>query len=537
MNGYLIGVFQDTQKYIKENQYLAQETEKMIRATKIFPERYETTRVMGHYATRFSVTAETTFQAARRLKEHYVKVGVLNFANAVSPGGGVEYGARSQEEDLCRSSNLYSGLTISNAYRNFYQYNNYYDPYYSDRVIYTPNVTVFKSEGPQYQYSNQWFQVDVLTCPAPNLNGIEVTDFRELQEIYERRIRNILAVAEAHGIQTLVLGAFGCGVFSNPPDIMAKSFLNEIVNGIYKECFCEIVFAIKADTPQGARNFSVFQKIICPWQDNPLYGKQVAILGDSISTYSGYNPRGYSVYYTSDRAMRLGVYSESDTWWWKLLEKMQGYLLINNSCSGSPVSGNYVTSANSDERLSKFWCRSKVPDVILIYVGTNDYVRGVPLEPRQGETVDWNTYWRYFRTSYQMMLWKLKEYYPETEIYCATICCGTQDPDSKRNLPDNLATAKLKDYNRVIQECAKSYGCHIVDIAQKLRYYESIDGVHPTAAGMYQIAKAWEVALDNNQNTPKKKKSINYDILLTTLIGIIVALVTFLVIVIVFYIV
>lgn len=501
MSNHLMDIFQDTQNYIWDNKRLCKMTEQLVHSTQVFPERFETTRVVGSYATTISVTSETTFQAAKRLKESYVKVGVLNFANAVNPGGGVAYGARAQEEDLCRCSNLYASLIKPEIYENFYGYNNQFSPFYTDRVIYSPDITVFKTEGPEYQYMSKWFQTDVLTCPAPNLNGIEQPDYQKLGKIYANRIHNILAVAEAHGIQALVLGAFGCGAFLNPPELMAKAFYDELMFGDYKDSFREIVFAIKATSPQGEYNLKVFQKAICPWQANPLYGKKVSILGDGISTYWRYNPKGYPVFYMCGECVRTGLYDETDTWWMKLLEKMQARLLINNSCLGSCVSGNDTFSGNNDNRLSRLYTETEVPEVILVAMGMSDYEQGVSLEAEVPEEVRWDNYYYYFKSSYEMMLWKLRQYFPEAEIYCATLSYGAYGGNTNHLFAEGIYGIPLSRYNQVIRKCANEYGCRVVDIARKLKHYESIDGIHPTAAGMCQLADAWERAINHPEST------------------------------------
>lgn len=501
MSSYLINVFQDTQKCIWEKPMLYQMTTQSSLCTQVFPERFETTRVVGSYSTGISVTPETTFQAARRLKDKYVKIGVLNFANAVNPGGSVLNGAQAQEEDLCRCSNLYSTLIKPEIYDSFYAYNNGRSPYYSDRIIHSPNVTVFKTEAPDYAYTEDWFQVDVFTCPAPNLNGMTIADFQMLEKIYESRIRNILSVAEAHGIQALVLGAFGCGAFLNPPELMAKAFYQELFYGDFRDAFREIVFAIKADSPQGAYNLKTFQEVLCPWQENPLFGKKVSILGDSISTYPGYNPEGYPVFYTAEQAVKTGLYAVTDTWWMQLINSMQARLLVNNSCFGSCVSRNSTLSAHNDNRLFRLCSENELPDVVLVEMGMNDYEYGIPLEPAEGETVEWNTYYRYFRPSYQMMLWKLKQYFPMADIYCATISYGAFGGNTNHLFAEGQHGIPLSEYNRVIKECAQEYGCRVVDIAKEIKHYESVDGVHPTAAGMCKLAETWEAAIDSKENT------------------------------------
>ena len=55
------------------------------------------------------------------------------------------------------------------------------------------------------------------------------------------RPRNILEVATANGADNLVLGAFGCGAFNNPPDLVAGCFRYYLVDKGYRNYFKRIM--------------------------------------------------------------------------------------------------------------------------------------------------------------------------------------------------------------------------------------------------------------------------------------------------------
>ena len=48
---------------------------------------------------------------------------------------------------------------------------------------------------------------------------------KELREAMLDRINFMLSIAEEHGVQTLILGAWGCGVFEWNPEIVAELFM------------------------------------------------------------------------------------------------------------------------------------------------------------------------------------------------------------------------------------------------------------------------------------------------------------------------
>ena len=78
--------------------------------------------------------------------------------------------------------------------------------------------------------------------------------------------------------------------------------------------------------------------------------KYISVLGDSISTFEGCNPPGYKVYYDIDRQQANAIYIPGKTWWGRVIDALGGRLCVNNSYSGSLVSGAQYHSGCSDER-------------------------------------------------------------------------------------------------------------------------------------------------------------------------------------------
>jgi uncharacterized protein (TIGR02452 family) len=165
------------------------------------------------------VTDESTLIAARRLEN----AACLVFASARNPGGGFLNGAKAQEETLARASALYPCLT---AAPEFYAHHRA-DPdlRYSDRVIYSPAVPVFRND--RGDLLDEAYETAFLTSAAPNLGAIlrsQPEHAGSVPEVLNRRAVRVLEVAAAHGHRTVVLGAWGCGVFRNDPATVAAAF-------------------------------------------------------------------------------------------------------------------------------------------------------------------------------------------------------------------------------------------------------------------------------------------------------------------------
>jgi len=230
----------------------------------------------------------------------------------------------------------------------------------------------------------------------------------------------------------------------------------------------------------------------------------VSILGDSISTYSGYNPDGYAIFYDEQMQKRNGLKSVYDTWWAKVNKSLGAYLCVNNSYSGSRVSGKVFPAGNCQERIMHLRTSGHIPDLILIYLGFNDFGYGVPVSCAPMSN-DGKTDLRYFEDAYMQMLMGLRYYYPNTRIICATLMRTTLKQNELWHFPERLGGICFDEYNNAIRRAASQ--CHIglADLAKRhlnfpklMKYdsrYETLDGTHPTVKGHKIIADEWIACL------------------------------------------
>ena len=230
-----------------------------------------------HWQPRFDrpaarvISRKRSFEAARAYAQAGKRVCVLNFASSVTPGGGVTYGSQAQEESLCRVSSLYLPLSGERA-------KPFYDRHWAlirsgamkrenrDDCILTPGVVVLREDGGDEALlpANARYTVDVITCAAPDLRAVtDASRYAPTQEellvLLTRRWRRIMAVAASGSADVLILGAFGCGVFANPPQLVAQAF--ELAAKEIDRCFEAIEFAIysrSADSP----NLLAFAKML-----------------------------------------------------------------------------------------------------------------------------------------------------------------------------------------------------------------------------------------------------------------------------------
>jgi uncharacterized protein (TIGR02452 family) len=210
--------------------------------------------------TKFEVSGETTIAAMRRLSANGSgSMACLNFASAKNPGGGFLRGSEAQEESLARSSALYPCLLAAPEY---YERNRAgTTSLYLDLAIWSPEVPFFRDD--YGALLEQPYLASVITAPAPNAGAIAVNEpgrSNEVEPTLRRRTAFVLNIAAAMRVQRLVLGAWGCGVFRNDPQLVALVF-RELLgkDGEFENAFEEVVFAIY-DRSKEQNVFHAFEK-------------------------------------------------------------------------------------------------------------------------------------------------------------------------------------------------------------------------------------------------------------------------------------
>lgn len=567
----MIATFSDTME-ISNSFVLAQRTRQSMMLTQVYGEGFISRHRQIRENGEICFLSMTSFDAARTFRGIHptARIAVLNFANPVEPGGGVRRGATAQEECLCRSSNLYSCLAQEKVRNEYYScHTGSMQVLSSDRVVYSPDVTVFKSDDalPVILSVEKWMQVDILTCAAPFYPGLHDRTDAFLLNLYRNRVKNIFECAIANRVDIIVLGAFGCGAFRNPAYQMAQAFCEIIEEEQYLSLFSVIAFAIPQDGGKSSQNLRVFQNYFSQscmkpyfrkdlyedifyaesstqesiklpsgrilkgenlekykeWRKgNPYYGKSFSILGDSISTFEKTVPDGYSVFYQSEMREKSGVREVEDTWWSQAVRFMGGRLLVDNAWSGSlmtplPGTDRRFPSGCSKWRAGGLHLGRNKPDVILVFLGFNDWGNAVPVYPGGREKGIIASLRRLFKgkkemekrlalpptfyEAYEDTLNQICRYYPKAEVWCCTLGGMCIEDSPQWLFPEAFAGIPIGQYNDVIRTLAQRYGAGIIDFAKSERRFQTMDGSHPTAQGMRELSVETIFALTGKENT------------------------------------
>ena len=126
---------------------------------------------------------------------------------------------------------------------------------YKNRALYSPNVTFINPKD------DSEVICDVITCAAPNYSaGFKYGNVskEENSKYLDSRIKFVLDIAADQKIDTLILGAFGCGVFKQNPQEVAEIFIKYLKTT--HKCFKKVIFAIPADV--NSTNYSAFYETL-----------------------------------------------------------------------------------------------------------------------------------------------------------------------------------------------------------------------------------------------------------------------------------
>lgn len=229
-----------------------------------------------------------------------------------------------------------------------------------------------------------------------------------------------------------------------------------------------------------------------------LEGMSLSILGDSISTFDGWIPGECTVFYPRDGE----VTDVSETWWMQLIEETGMELCANNSSAGSTCTGDSLCAEDpsygcSGGRISLLMGKQgKMPDIIVVYMGINDLLKGVPLGENDGTQLVEEGVVDNFSDAYCLILDKLASDYPISQVYCCSLTpVGEWGTDQPFVVFKNHRGFTAEDYSERIRIIAQNKGVSVIELndcgigIDNLQEMTS-DGVHLTPAGMACVKEA-----------------------------------------------
>lgn len=249
-----------------------------------------------------------------------------------------------------------------------------------------------------------------------------------------------------------------------------------------------------------------------PKEIKPLKGKKISIIGDSISSYTGFVPSGYASHYPN---VASGITVVEKTWWHPLCTETDMELLTNASWSGSYVCGNATSTTSalaacSSKRVSDIGAKG-TPDIIVCYIGINDFGQNVhrQLGDYVGRSVlpEETTEVNVFSDAYAIMIHKLMAAYPSAKIYCCSLLETSSahwDTGGANTFPTINNNGKtVSEFNERIEELCKNMGARFIDLhSSGINYFNlsayTHDGLHPNANGAVLIKETVKAKLLND---------------------------------------
>lgn len=264
--------------------------------------------------------------------------------------------------------------------------------------------------------------------------------------------------------------------------------------------------------------------------------KKYSVFGDSISTFRGVIPSKNRWFYDADDTYGTGVCDPDETWWGRAIRRNGGKLVANASFSGSMVEGWGFPAGCSKERAAQIIGEDgSVPDIVLVYIGINDFGWGSPEAQAAGGSVASPANYdicglpinkpsdidgvsadilavssipsvKYenasptamapenavdrFQMAYTNMLENIRSVAPNAEIHCLTLS-PARIVGKRGHFCHSLRGHTLDEYNKAIKRACENTGAICADIRAFNLDYSSIDGTHPDLVGMRQIASMY----------------------------------------------
>lgn len=248
-------------------------------------------------------------------------------------------------------------------------------------------------------------------------------------------------------------------------------------------------------------------------------GKYLSVIGDSISSYNGFcnDTKANSTlaknapYYPN---YSVNMYDSSLMYWGRVIEELGMKPCVMNTWSGSLAVGK-GEDPNMLERAAQLHRDGGTPDnpaddikpdVIIVYIGINDLNGSAPLDSKfttalknspktamekwfpnvlnaqkaSGSTKR-NVAYSNFDEVYALSINKMRELYPDAEIYCLTY---------QENNHTNTTKEKLNRFSSSITAIAEYFGATVVDQSKDVitqanvhAYADAMNSLHPNAGG------------------------------------------------------
>lgn len=273
----LTDIFQQTIRIVNEGRYINAHSEIVVlgddlemRKNTIYYSKKFTVNDMPCKIckTEITVVNNDSINAGLDIQRKGYNQVILNFANPQTAGGGVLRGSRAQEETIFRRTNLYRSLYQFMPDAERYKVRKNWRQYPMDKNfggIYTPYAAVFRDTD--YSLLSKPEKISFVSVAA--MNRPRLVDGEIAPELIEgtlNKIRTILRIGLYNGHDSIILGAFGCGAFQNPPKHIALLFKQVINEPEFRNKYKKIVFAIIEDhnsyglvNPNG--NIQVFSNV------------------------------------------------------------------------------------------------------------------------------------------------------------------------------------------------------------------------------------------------------------------------------------